>query len=127
MKKDIEVWKLGENKAESDYLFELVKQGKKTATSYLYDDTFSVPCPYSILSNWDGTEELLIQTTKFYVVPFNEVTAMHAAKEGEGVGTLADWRTVHKAFFSKRLALQGKTFKEEQKIVCEEFIIVTER
>lgn len=127
MKRDLEVWKLGDNKDESDYLFDLVKQGKKTATSYLYDDTFIPPVQFSILSNWDETEELLIKTTKYYIVPFKEVTEVHARKEGEGSGTLEYWRAVHKTFFMKRLAIQGKPFSEDVNIVCEEFIRVTER
>lgn len=127
MKRDLEVWKLGANKDESDYLFELVKQGIKTATSYLYDDTFIPPAQYSILSNWDETEELLIKTTKYYIVPFKEVTETQARKEGEGARTLEDWRAVHKAFFMHRLALHGKPFSEDIKIVCEEFLRVTER
>ena len=40
MKNQLEVWKLGVNKTESNYLFNLVKQGIKTATSYLHDETF---------------------------------------------------------------------------------------
>lgn len=127
MKRDLEVWKLGVNKDESDYLFELVQQGIKTATSYLYDDTFTPPVQYSILSNWDETEELLIKTTKYYIVSFKEVTEIHARKEGEGSRTLENWRAVHKAFFMQRLALHGKAFSEDIKIVCEEFIRVTER
>ena len=54
MKNNFEIWKLSDNKEESDYLFNLVKNGIKTATSYLYDDTFKEPCKYSYLSNWEG-------------------------------------------------------------------------
>jgi len=37
---------------------------------------------------------------------------------------LEDWKLVQKDFFAKRLALQGKEFNEDIKIVCEEFRIV---
>lgn len=124
MKNKLEVWKLGANKTESDYLFNLVKQGIKTATSYLYDETFVEPSKYSILTNWDETEEIGLETISFCIVPFNDVTKEHALKEGEGAITLNEWKLVHKEFFTKRLALQGKEFSEDIKIVCEEFRIV---
>ena len=122
MKNNLEIWKFGTNKIESDFLFNLVKQGIKTATSYLFDETFVEPSRYSILTNWDETEKINLETTKFYVVLFNEVDKEHAWKEGEGTRTLEEWRTIHKEFFSKRLALQGKEFDENLKIVCEEFM-----
>lgn len=112
MKNKLEVWKLGANKTESDYLFNLVKQGIKTATSYLYDETFVEPSKYSILTNWDETEEIGLETISFCIVPFNVVTKEHALKEGEGALTLNEWKLVHKEFFTKRLALQGKEFDE---------------
>lgn len=123
-KNKLEVWKLGANKTESDYLFNLVKQGIKTATSYLYDETFVEPSKYSILTNWDETEEIGLETISFCIVPFNDVTKEYALKEGEGAITLNEWKLVHKEFFTKRLALQGKEFSEDIKIVCEEFRIV---
>lgn len=122
MKNNLETWKFGTNKIESDFLFNLVKQGIKTATSYLFDETFVAPSRYSILTNWDETEKINLETTKFYVVLFKEVDKEHAWKEGEGTRTLEEWRTIHKEFFSKRLALQGKEFDENLKIVCEEFV-----
>ncbi len=124
MKNKLEVWKLGSNKTESTYLFNLVKQGIKTSTSYLYDETFDKPSQYSILTNWDETEEIRLETISFCTVPFNDVTKEHAWKEGEGARTLEEWKHIHKDFFAKRLALQGKEFNEDIKIVCEEFRVV---
>ena len=112
----------GDNKSESDYCFDLVKYGRKTATSYLYDEkTFTAPTEYSILTNWDGTEELQIITQKYYISAFKDVPERQADREGEGSCTLEDWRTTHKEFFAKELALQGKEFDENMLIVCEEF------
>ena len=124
MKNKLEIWKFGTNKTESNYLFNLVKQGIKTATSYLCDETFAEPSKYSILTSWDETEEIRLETICFCTVPFNEVTKEHAWKEGEGARTLEEWKLVHKEFFAKRLELQGKEFSEDIKIVCEEFRIV---
>lgn len=121
MKNKLKIWKFGTNKTESDYLFNLVKQGIKTATSYLYDETFDNPFKYSILTNWEEMEEIRLETISFCIVPFNDVAKEHAWKEGEGSRTLEEWKLEHKEFFAKRLALQGKEFNEDIKIVCEEF------
>ena len=80
MKNKLEIWKFGTNKTESNYLFNLVKQGIKTATSYLCDETVAEPSKYSILTNWDETEEIRLETICFCTVPFNEVTKEHAWK-----------------------------------------------
>lgn len=124
IKRKAEVWKFGANKSESDYCFELVKNGIKTATSYLYDEkTFTPPSECSILTNWDGTEELQIITQKYYISAFKDVPERQAIREGEGTCTLEDWRTIHKEFFAKELALQGKKFDDNVLIVCEEFYV----
>lgn len=121
MKNNIEVWKFGTDKMESDYLFNLVKQGLKTATSYLYDENFVSPNKFSILCDWDGNEKIKLETINFHIVPFKDVTEHHACKEGEGDRTLECWRKIHKNFFTKRLMLQGRTFSEDILVVCEEF------
>ena len=121
MDKLIERWKLGGDKDESNSLFNLVKTGVKTATSYLYDENFVEPNEYSILLNWEESEEIKLKTLNFTIVPFKDVTELHAYKEGEGDKTLNFWRKIHKDFFTKRLMLQGKTFSDDVLVVCEEF------
>ena len=65
MDKLIERWKLGANKDESNSLFNLVKAGVKTATSYLYDENFVKANKYSILLNWEESEEIKLKTVDF--------------------------------------------------------------
>lgn len=122
VKRKGEEWKVGSNKAESNYCFELIERGVKTATSYLYDEkTFIPPTKYSILKNWDGTKELEIITQRYYITAFKDVTERQADREGEGRYTLEEWRTTRKKFFSEELAKQGKEFDDNTLIVCEEF------
>jgi len=122
IKRKAEVWKFGANKSESDYCFELVKNGIKTATSYLYDEkTFIAPQQYSIVTNWDATEEVQLITNRYYITSFKEITERHAYLEGEGARTLEEWKTIHKDFFTKELAEKGQEFTEDALIVCEEF------
>lgn len=116
-----EVWCFAGTKDESDKLFELVKCGKKTATSYLGN---SDECEYSYVSNYDNTDRVLIKTTKIYKVEFNKVSKEHAFKEGEGDLSLKYWRQVHKDFFSKVCEEQGIKFDEKILITCEEFEVI---
>ena len=55
------------------------------------------------------------------LVPFNEVSAEHAFKEGEGDKSLAYWQQVHEAFFTECLAEAGLEFSQETGVVLEEF------
>jgi len=66
----------------------------------------------------------IIQTEKVTVVPFDEVTAEHAYKEGEGDKSLGLWRKVHEKFFTECLNEAGLKFTPKMKVVCEEFSVV---
>jgi len=71
-----------------------------------------------------GQAIAVIETTKVTVLPFREVSADHAYKEGEGDRSLAYWRQVHEELFTKWLADIGLTFSPESKVVLEEFQVV---
>lgn len=104
---------------DSKYLFDLVRRGKKQATSYLYEenDLFN---EYSVLK--EGNRKLLLKTTKIEIKKFKDVSEKFALKEGEGDSTLDYWRKVHREFFTKEL---NGGFNEDIKIVCEEFKVVS--
>ena len=57
-------------------------------------------------------------------MPFCEVTAGHAYKEGEGDRSLAYWRKVHEDFFRAELEEAGLEFSPSMPVVCEEFEMV---
>ncbi|MBQ8749274.1 MAG: ASCH domain-containing protein [Clostridia bacterium] len=124
--KNLKEWYFGDNKQTANKLFFLVKRGIKTATSYLYDkQVFDKKIlNYSILTNWDNSQKILIKTTKRTILKFKDVSTEHAYKEGEDDRTLQSWLTRHKALFASMLAEKGKTFSDSTKIVCEEFRIV---
>lgn len=105
---------------DSKYLFDLVRRGKKQATSYLYEenDLFN---EYSVLK--EGNKKLLLKTTKIEIKKFKDVNEKFALKEGEGDSTLDYWKKAHKEFFAKEL---NGSFNEDIKIVCEEFKVVSE-
>lgn len=122
-----EAWAFG---ASADELAKLVLDGKKTATASAYDLYVKVgePLPkegeYSVILDGAGEAVCIICTSKVYVVPFCEVSAVQAYKEGEGDRSLAYWRKVHWDFFTRALAKQGLVFDENSKVVCEEFEVV---
>lgn len=125
MKKELETWKFDFDKKTSNYLFELVAIGRKTATSYLFDGLdISKEIGYSFLQNFDKTKVLKLKTKKVYVTKFCDVTSEHAKKEGEGNLSLKHWRKVHKKIFSKECKTLGKKFSDDIEIVCEEFQVV---
>lgn len=124
---EYEAWAFG---ADADTLSELVVQGIKTATSSAYDlyevemEPLPVAGEYSVILDGKKQPKCVIQTTKVYVVPFHEISELHAYKEGEGDRSLAYWRNVHEAFFRDCLEKAGISFSETMKVVCEEFKVV---
>ncbi|MGT2784237.1 ASCH domain-containing protein [Streptococcus merionis] len=113
-----------------DELAQLVLEGTKTATASAYD-LYSIeqePIPeagsYDVVLDSQGQAVCIIETTKISVVPFSQVSADHAYKEGEGDRSLAYWRQVHEDLFTQWLAEAGITFTEDSKVVLEEFRLV---
>jgi len=122
-----EAWVFSE---ASDKLADLVVQGIKTATCSSYDlyianhERIPEEGDYSIILSSEGEAVCIIRTTKVNVVPFCQVTADHAYKEGEGDRSLAYWRIVHENFLRNELSSIHQTFTEMTKVVCEEFEVI---
>ena len=120
-------WAFG---VEADRLAHLVERGQKTATSSAHPlyELENEPLPavgeYSVILDSDERPVCIIQTTRVAVIPFCEVTAEHAYKEGEGDKSLAYWREVHRSFFTDCLDEVGLEFSDDMKVVCEEFRVV---
>ena len=119
-----EAWAFGE---KPDELAELVRLGRKTATSSAFPayEAGGEPLPrvgeYSVIIDSLGQAVCVIRTTKVCIVPFDEVTERHAALEGEGDLSLGFWRTIHRAFFSAEMEAIHQAFSEKMNVVCEEF------
>ncbi len=122
-----EAWAFSE---ASDKLADLVIQGIKTATCSSYDlyitnnERIPEEGDYSVILDAKGEAVCIIKTTKVNVIPFCQVTADHAYKEGEGDRSLAYWRKVHENFLKNELSTIHQTFTEMTKAVCEEFEVV---
>ena len=124
---DYEAWAYGD---DPDLLAELTRTGVKTATSSagVWYGLDLEPTPqvgeYSVVLDGQGQAVCVIRTTRVSIVPFCEVTAEHARKEGEGDRSLDYWRRVHEDFFRAELAGAGLEFTPQMQGVCEEFEVV---
>ena len=122
-----EAWSFGE---APDKLAGLVLQGIKTATCSAYDLYLinNEPLPkagdYSVILNSNEEAVCIIKTLKVYVTAFDQVSAEHAFKEGEGDRSLEYWRKIHINFLTNELASVNRSFDENTKVVCEEFEVV---
>ncbi len=122
-----EAWAFG---VKADLLAHLVAIGEKTATASAYPlyELENEPLPktgaYSVVLDSNDNGVCIIQTQKVTVVPFSEVTAEHAYKEGEGDKSLDYWREVHEKFFAECLNEAGLEFTSDMKVVCEKFSFV---
>ncbi|MCM1236617.1 MAG: ASCH domain-containing protein [Ruminococcus flavefaciens] len=124
---EYEAWHYGD---QPDLLAELTRTGVKTATAGagIWYEIEEEPMPqageYSVILNSRDEAVCVIRTTGVYTVPFDQVTAEQAWREGEGDRSLAYWRRVHEDFFRAELAEVGLEFSLDMPVVCEEFEVV---
>lgn len=124
---EYDAWAFG---GAPDALAELVLNGVKTATAFAYPfyELEQEPLPkageYNIILNAKDEAVCVTKTTSVYVVPFREVSADHAFREGEDDRSLDSWRAIHRDFFTREMNEAGLTFDEDMPVVCEEFMRV---
>ena len=121
---EIDAWAFG---VSADDLANLVVCGEKTATASAYElyKLENEPLPqagsFDVILDSQDRAVCIIEITKVSVLPFNQVSADHAFKEGEGDKSLTYWQRVHQEFFTKCLAEAGLEFSSETGVVLEEF------
>lgn len=104
----------------TDCLVKLVLQGKKTATTSLYEiDSLPKIGDISILTDSNHNDICITKTTNVLVIQFKNINWDLAKLEGEN-NSLEEWRKVHKDYFSKI----ESTFNEETKVIFEIFEVV---
>jgi uncharacterized protein YhfF len=121
-----EVWFFHHNRESSKKLAQLVLLGKKQATASLMEDESAVGeggivGGYSVVTDFDGNPQCVIQTTEVRCRPFSEVDAKFAFDEGEGDQTLEYWRAAHRKFFTECCRDLGIEFNESMLICCKRF------
>lgn len=126
--KEYDAWCYGSDAA--DELARLTAEGIKTATASAYplyeleQEELPKVGEYNVILLTDGTALCITKTTKVSLVPYQDISADQAFREGEGDRSLSYWRQVHEVFFTEELASAGLTFTEDMTVVCEEFEVV---
>lgn len=124
-----EVWFFHHRREPSKELAELVLAGKKKATASLMENESDVGSGgivggYSVVTDFDGVPQCVIQTTEVRRLPFSEVDEQFAFDEGEGDRTLEYWRTAHQNFFQECCRELGMEFEESMLICCKRFRVL---
>lgn len=124
-----QAWSFGNTPEMADDLGGLVRQGLKTATACLVwsieaeNEPFPEVGDYSIILDGRARPLCIIQTTRTYVLPFDEVDAEQAFLEGEGDRSLAYWRKVHWEFFGAECRQIGREPTGKMPVLCERFVL----
>ena len=124
------VWHFCDNQQDADECVRLVLAGRKRATAPslwgFQHRGEAVPAVGSLdlVTTWEGEACAVIRTSRVEVLPFSEVPAELAAAEGEGDGSLAWWRRVHRLYYARELAGTPYTPSEDMPVVCQYFDVV---
>lgn len=119
-----------DNAVDADSCAALVLEGRKTATApALAELRLAGECPpkagdLAIVTNWAGEPKAAIRTSSVEIRRFADVDEPFAQAEGEGDGTLAWWRTAHRAYYERVLAGSGEVVDDDLQIVCERFSVL---
>lgn len=125
-----DMWKFCGGGAFADELANLVLTGVKTATAStklayeMEDESLPDVGTYSVILFDNDEAACIIRDTKVSIVPFNQVSAEHAYKEGEDDRSLDKWREVHRRAFAPDYKAAGLEFDENGDCVLEEFEVV---
>ncbi len=114
---NLDKWTFG---IDTDKLVKLVLDGKKRATTSLYEvNNLSKIDDLSILTDSNKHNVCLVKTKKVIVTEFKNITWDLAKLEGEN-NSLEEWRKVHKDYFSK----MNSTFNDDTKVIFEIFDVI---
>ena len=123
-----QAWEFG---GSPDLLAALVALGVKTATASAYDlcaldssEPMPQPGDRSVILDSRENAVCVIRTDRLRVLPFRDVDAEQARREGEGDRSLAYWRQTHNEFFRAEYERCGAAFTEDSPILCEEFSLL---
>lgn len=111
----------------ADLLLELIREGKKTATSSLLwsfrAEGISPPAAgdITVVLDGGGVPGAVIRTTAVTELPYRDVSPEQARLEGEDDLSLDAWRKGHWKWFSRECKEIGKDPDESMPVVFEEF------
>ncbi|MFC6163575.1 ASCH domain-containing protein [Lactiplantibacillus dongliensis] len=104
--------------------------GQKTATTTPLDsytaEQVAIPQvgDYNILFNGDLKPVAVLKTVVSELIPFYRISAEHAYHEGDGDGSIGDWRKLKTAEFTPALEEHGHHLNPDTPMVSEVFKVV---
>ena len=105
---------------DADKLVKLVLNGKKTATTSLYEfDSLPTVGDVSILTDSNNNDMCILETKEVIVTEFKNITWNLAKLEGENK-SLEEWIKVHIDYFSKI----NTNFNDNTKVIFEIFEVI---
>ena len=120
----------GDSPALSEELLALIRSGtKRGGASLLWAyEAESEPVPnvgeVEIVVDHLNAPVFITRVIEVEVVPFNQVSARFAAREGEGDGSLGYWRETHWDFFARECQRLGRVPSETMPVVCSSFEVL---
>ena len=125
-----DVFHFDDNEPDANELVILVKEGKKIGTASLLweyqtgDKRQPKAGDLSVVTDWDGIPQCVIETTLVDVIPFKNVVENFAASDGEGDLSLQYWKDVHWKYFGRVCENLNRKRSLEMMVVCENFKVV---
>lgn len=124
-----EAWCFHHHPESSKKLARLVVSGNKRATASLAENETDAGeggtvGGYSVVTDFEGRPQCVIQTTEVRFLPFKDVDAQFAFDEGEGDRTLEYWRAAHEKFFTECCRAEGTEFEESRLVCCKRFVLL---
>lgn len=122
-----------DNEQDANECARLVKAGVKNATSdsllglQYRNERLPKKGDYSVVTNWEGKAQCIIETTKVTLRPFFSINEEYAKLEGEGDKSLKYWKEVHWDYYTRELEAFGRVPRESMIVVCQEFEKVFQR
>lgn len=121
---------LGDSPELTEELLSLVRSGRKRGSASLLwaIEADAEPVPRAgdieIVVDHGNAPRFVTRVTAVDIVPFAEVPAQFAAREGEGDGSLEYWRKAHWEFFSRECRRLGREPSDRMPVVCSSFEVL---
>lgn len=112
----------------ADELARKVVEGRKTATSSLYDyyrmnlKEMSTLNEYVSILDSQGNERCIVSIERIEIIPFRDITETFAREEGDE--NLQNWLKIHRKYYSGQLEKIGKVLTGDTELVCEWFKVI---
>lgn len=126
----VRVGAFGDSAELSAELLALIREGPKRggaslAWAHEFDaDPLPVVGEIEIVVDHLNAPALVTRTVAVDIVPFNQVDAAWAVREGEGDGSLAFWREAHWTYFGRECERIGREPSETMLVVCSAFEVL---